>query len=502
MSGGPPLLRVRGISKSFPGVRALDGVDLTLEPGEVLALTGENGSGKSTLAKIVYGAERPDVGTVEVDGEPVTMTGPADALRLGIVAISQELTLAPSLSVTENILMGRLPRRHGVVDWAAAHAKARRELARLDLSLDEKRAVRELSVEQQQQVEVVRAISASSRLIVLDEATSSLSERATRQLLEMIRRLSADGVAILMISHRLAELYAVATRATVLRDGRLVGDAPLPATDANALVSMMVGRDLTDLYGRRERVPGEVVLSVRDLHTSDGAVSAVDLDVRRGEILGVAGLVGSGKSELALTLAGGLNVLRGEVSVDGRTVDLTSPRTALAGGIGYVTDDRKRYGLFGSRSVSHNMSLWWRRLISRSVLIDARRERHLTAETMHRYRIRAASPRTNISTLSGGNQQKAMLARVFTLDLPVLVLNEPTRGIDVGAKAEVYGFLQDAAEAGAAIVLVSSELPELLGVTDRIVTVHQGALTAHFETHQCDEQMLGQAMLTNSLPAS
>jgi ABC-type sugar transport system ATPase subunit len=493
---------MRGINKSYPGVHALQDVDLTLHEGEVLALTGENGSGKSTLAKILYGYQRPDSGTLEIDGEAVSFASPADALRRGIVAISQELTLAPSLSVTENILMGRLPRRSSVVDWVAAHRQARDAMARVGLAVDEARPVGELSVELQQQVEIVRAISASSRVIVLDEATSSLSESATGQLLDLIRRLSADGVAIVMISHRLAELYAVASRATVLRDGRLVGDAPLPSTPERNLVAMMVGRDLQDLYGRRRRTLGEPVLTVRGLCTGDGELQPIDFDVRRGEILGVAGLVGSGKSTMALALAGGVPGIGGEVRVNGREADLSSPRTALACGIGYVTDDRKRYGLLKTRSVQENLSLWWTDLLSRWTILDPRAERKMAMDTMSAFGIRAGSPSAPITALSGGNQQKVMLARLFALRPDVLVLNEPTRGIDVGAKSEVYRFMQDAAERGVAIVMVSSELPELFGVADRIITLYQGAINGEFVPERSDEHEVAHAVLAPVVASS
>jgi ABC-type sugar transport system ATPase subunit len=490
------LVRMRGISKAYPGVQALRDVDLTLDAGEVLAVTGENGSGKSTLAKILYGYQPADAGEVEINGEPVIFSAPADALALGIVAISQDLTLAPTLSVAENIMMGHLPRRRGgVVDWSATRRQARAAMARLELDIDETKPVGALSVELQQQVEVVRAVSASSQVIVLDEATSSLSEAATEHLLDLIRRLAGEGVGIVMISHRLTELYAVANRAIVLRDGRLVDEAPLPETSEKQLVAAMVGRDVEDLYGRRQRSVGEPVLTVSGLCTDDGELAPVDFGVHRGEILGIAGLVGSGKSTLGLALAGGIPNAQGEVQVKEQRVDLSSPRSALASGIGYVTDDRKRHGLLATRSVQENLSLWWLDRLTRFGILDTREERRMAAEKMKEFHIRASHPGAPITTLSGGNQQKVLLARVFALGLDVLVLNEPTRGVDVGAKSEVYRFMQEAAENGVAVVMISSELPELLGVTDRVLALYQGAVNAEFATQRCDERQLAHAVL-------
>jgi ABC-type sugar transport system ATPase subunit len=482
-----PIVSMRGISKDFPGVRALDSVELTLYPGEVHALAGENGSGKSTLAKILYGALQADAGTVEVDGKPVSFSAPRQAIERGIVAISQELTLAPTLTVAENILMGRLPARGVVVDRRRMNREARAALVPLGVHVDPGLRVASLPIELQQEVEVARAVSARSRVLILDEATSSLSEAATERLLAKIAQLRAQGVAILFISHRLRELYAAAQRATVLRDGRLVGNVPLPDTSEALLVRMMVGREISDLYGKRELEHGEPVLEVRGLTTPAGEVRDTSFTVRAGEIVGIAGLVGCGKSELGLALAGGLPS-DGDVLVRGRRVRLRTPRAAVKAGIGFIPEDRKRSALFPTRTVRQNLSLAWMTRLAKLGLINVFQERALAAETVRRFSVRTRSLDAPIVSLSGGNQQKVVLGRGFALTPKVVVLGEPTRGIDVGAKSEVYRFIQDMAAGGAAVVMISSEMPELLGLSDRVLVMFRGRIVGEFERGKAHEE--------------
>jgi ABC-type sugar transport system ATPase subunit len=473
-------LRLSGIAKRFPGVLALDGVDLTLHAGVVHALTGGNGSGKSTLARIACGALAPDAGRIEVDGVARRFGSTQEALALGIVSITQELTLAPTLSVAENIFIGRLPRgRMRTIDWRKLRAEAREILDRLDVGVDERRAVGELSVELQQEVEIARAVSSPSRLLILDEATSSLSEVATKRLLEVVEHLRSRGVAVLMISHRVHELYDAASTASVLRDGRLVADVPLRSTAERELVRLMVGRDLGDYYRKRRIEPGEVVLEVEGLRSHDGKLGPTTLSVRRGEIVGVAGLVGSGKAELGLALGGAIPS-EGSVRVRGQVADLSHPRSALAGGIGLVPDDRKRAALLPTRSVAENFSVAWTSELTRAGLLDARAERRRVRAAIERYNVITTSAQSRITALSGGNQQKVVLGRVFDRDLAVLVLSEPTRGIDVATKSEVYRVMQERAETGAAIILISSEIPELLGIADRILVFFRGRIRGEF----------------------
>jgi ribose transport system ATP-binding protein len=485
---------MRGIRKDFPGVRALDDVDLEVRASEIHALAGENGSGKSTLAKILYGALTPDTGTVEIDGEPVTFANPRQAIRHGVIAISQELTLAPTLTVAENILMGRLPRRGRFVDWREANRCALEALAELGVAVDPNRRVGALSVELQQEVEVARAVSAHPRVLVLDEATSSLSEAATERLLHRLEQLRARGVAILFISHRLRELYQCASRATVLRDGRLVGTAPLPETPERRLVGMMVGREITDLFNKRTIAPGRPALVVEGLSTEDGAVREASLEVREGEIVGLAGLVGCGKTELGLAIAGAVPST-GDVRVLGEDVRLRSPRDAIRSQIGFVPEDRKRSAILPTRSVGKNLSLAWMKKLTRLGLINLAEERRLGQSTVRRFSVRTPSLATQIVNLSGGNQQKIVLGRWFALAPRVVVLAEPTRGIDVGAKSEVYGFIQEMAAEGAAILMVSSELPELLGLADRILVMFRGHIAAEFDPQTTDEEQIAHVAL-------
>jgi ABC-type sugar transport system ATPase subunit len=493
-----PLLRLTGITKRFPGVVALDGVDLALEAGVVHALTGENGSGKSTLARIASGALAPDAGRMEIDGVERTIRSPKEALDAGIVMISQEPALAPTLSVAENIFIGRLPRgRLRRIDWVKLRADARAVLESLQVRVDERRAVGELSVELRQEVEIARAVSSPSRLLILDEATSALSEAASQRLLGILEHLRSRGVAVLMISHRIAELYGAASIATVLRDGRVVADVQLTSTPESELVRLMVGRDLGDYYGKRRIHPGETVMEVDRLRSRDGRLKATTLSARRGEIIGVAGLVGSGKAELGLAL-GGAVPSDGSVRILGRPADISQPRTALASGIGFVPDDRKRAGLLPTRSVAENFSVAWMPELTRVGLLDTRLERRRVREAIERYNVVTPSPRSLITTLSGGNQQKVVLGRVFARAVEVLVLSEPTRGIDVGSKSEIYRLMQERAQNGAAIIVISSDLAELIGIADRILVFFRGELRAEFAAAGLGEEELAHVTMSGA----
>ncbi len=493
-----PLLRLTGITKRFPGIVALDAVDLTLHAGVVHALTGENGSGKSTLARVAVGALAPDAGRIEVDGVERALASPREALDLGIVTITQELTLAPTLSVAENIFIGRLPRgRLRAVDWGRLRSDARAILDRLDVRVDERRAVGELSVELQQEVEIARAFASPSRLLILDEATSSLSEAAATRLLEVVEQLRSDGVGVLMISHRLHELYAAASTATVLRDGHLVADVPLPSTPQSELIRLMVGRELRDYYHRRRLEPGETVLEVENLRSRDGRLGPTTLSVRSGEIVGVAGLADSGTTEFGLALAGAVPS-EGIVRVLGRPADLSQPRSALASGIGFVPADRGRAAMLPTRNVAENFSVAWTSELCRAGVMDARSERRRVRAAIERYNVMPASPYTRITALSGGNQQKIVLGRVLDRKPEVLVLSDPTRGIDVGAKSEIYRLLQEHAQQGAAILVISSELSELLGIADRILVFFGGEVRGECAAAGLQEDRLAHAMVSGA----
>lgn len=487
---GAPIIRLEGISKSYPGVKALQDVDFTVRAGEVHALTGENGSGKSTLSKVMSGMIQPDAGRIIVDGQETVLPNPAAAIAMGIVIISQELTLAPTLSVAENIFLGRLPRnRLGLVDWKRLESDAEAALARLGVHVSPRARVSSLSLELQQEVEIARALSADARVLILDEATSSLSEAATRRLLDLVITERDRGLAVVMITHRMPEIYAVASVATVLRDGRLVDTVPLAQTSEQRLVQLMVGREIGDFYGKRAVRPGETVIEVEGLHMPVGILAPTTLSVRRGEIFGVAGLVGSGKSEFALALGGAIPSA-GSVKVRGRRVQLGDPRRAIAAGIGFVPEDRKASALLLVRSVLENFGLAWMDRFSRAGILDTRQEAAQVDRAIRDYGVAVGTSGVPMSTLSGGNQQKVILGRSFARRPDILVLSEPTRGIDVGAKSEIYRPLQDAAEAGAAVIVVSSELPELLGIADRIGVFFEGRMEQIFDRAEADEESL------------
>lgn len=479
-SASLPLLSMRGITKTYPGVRALDAVDLELRAGEIHALTGENGSGKSTLSKVLGGVIAPDSGQIVLDGSPVRFARPIAALRSGIVMISQELTLAPTLTVAENIFMGRLSRRGaGAVDWSRVRAEARVILRDLGSDVSVTERVDRLSVEQQQIVEIARAVSFKARILILDEATSSLSEAATERLLRLVTEQAARGAAVLMITHRMPELYAVASAATVLRDGRRIATVPLPGTPERDLVRYMVGRELNDYFGTKHDIPTDpppdAVLHVDGLRTPGGVLRPTSLTVRRGEIVGVAGLVGSGKAELGMALGGAVPA-QGSVTVAGRRIRLGDPRSSLKGGIGFVPDDRKRSALLPVRSVAENLALSWLGHLGRGGVLRVRQERREVRAAIERYGVVTASPAVRVANLSGGNQQKVILGRLFALPFDVFVLSEPTRGVDVGAKSAIYAMLRQIAARGAGVLLISSELPELIGIADRVVVFFEGAI--------------------------
>jgi ABC-type sugar transport system ATPase subunit len=494
VSATVPLVLARGISKRFGGIAALSDVTIELREGEAHALVGENGSGKSTLGNILAGALNPDAGELFVDGERVRLESPSDALARGIVAITQELTLAPTLTVTENVLLGRLPRKGPVVQWAAARRAARAALDDLQVQVDENAPVGSLPIAARQEVEIARAFSTPARLMIVDEATSSLSEQAAARLLDRLEARRRGGTAIVFVSHRLPEIYAAAERATVLRDGRRVGVFALAETPSRDLVHRMVGREISDLYAKREIAKGEPVLEVAGLTTADGAALDVAFEVRAGEILGIAGLVGSGKSEIGLALAGALPAA-GSIAISGARVDLTDPRAAIAAGIAYVPDDRKRSALFPTRTTAQNLSVAWSERLSRLGVVAPGPERALVDASIERFGVRASSPHQPVVQLSGGNQQKVVLARWLSSDPKVVVLSEPTRGVDIGAKSEVYRLVQATAARGAAIVMISSELPELLGLADRIVVMRHGRLVSELDRASATEEKIAEYAL-------
>lgn len=485
-----PILEARGIRKVFPGVVALDGVSLQALGGEIHAVVGENGAGKSTLMKILSGALQPDEGTLYLEGRPVRFTDTRQALTQGIAIIYQELSVIDALSVGENVFLGRLPQRVGVpgiVDWWRLHEQSRRLLERLGVSIDPETPTRELSVGQKQLVEIARALSHDVKVLILDEPTSSLSLQETARLFEILRALKEQGVAILYITHRLEEVFLLADRVTVLRDGRLVGTLPIAQATRESLIRMMVGRDLSTYYRKAQTTPGNVRLEVRNLCRT-GVFHEVSLRIRTGEIVGLAGLVGAGRTELARCLFGVDPFNSGEILVDGKPVLIRSPRDAVRQGIVLVPEDRKLQGLVLLLSVRENITLSVLRQLTRFGFPARRREEELAKSFVERLRIRTPSLEQRVINLSGGNQQKVVLARALATSPKVLILDEPTRGIDVGAKAEVHGLIAELAEAGIAILLISSELPEVLSMSHRVLVMSRGRIVAEFPREEASEE--------------
>jgi ribose transport system ATP-binding protein len=482
MSTSAPLLDVRGLSKSFPGVRALDNVSVRAAAGEVLAVVGENGAGKSTLMKILAGVHRPDAGDIFLDGRPVRFAGVRDALNHGIVLIHQELNLADNLSVAANLFLGRERLRGGPLGWldrAAMTREATALLHRVGLNVPPNRPLGELAIGQQQLVEIARALAQSARIIIMDEPTSSLSQKETETLFGVIADLKRQGVTVLYISHRLAEVQAVADRVTVLRDGRNAGDLSREQISHAAIVKLMVGRDLKQFYARRHDAPPTdrpPRLEVRGVRYANGPASPVSFAVRAGEVVGMAGLVGAGRTELSEALFGLRPITAGDVLIDGRPVRVTSPRAAIRHGLLLAPEDRRLYGLILADTVEHNLSLPNLDMLSTLRLVLRRREMGLAERLVNRLRVRTPTVTKAVGLLSGGNQQKVALGKWLARSPAVLILDEPTRGVDVGARSEIYALMDQLAGDGVAILMISSDLEEVLGMSDRVLVLHEGRL--------------------------
>ncbi|MCK9988489.1 MAG: ribose transport system ATP-binding protein [Azoarcus sp.] len=474
-----PVLEMRGISKTFPGVRALRDVSLTLYPGEVHSLMGENGAGKSTLMKILSGAYTADEGgEIRIDGQPVVIDGPLSSKALGVAVIYQELTLCASLTVAENIYLGRELRNGGRIDRHGMEAGCAGILERLGASFGPRTLVSDLSIAERQLVEIARAIHADARILVMDEPTTPLSSRETDRLFELIRQLRADGLAIVYVSHRMAEIYELSDRVSVLRDGSYVGTLDRDALSAEALVQMMVGRDLSGFYKKDHKPyePGAVVMAVRDMN--DGRrVRGCSFDLHAGEVLGIAGLVGAGRTELARLIFGADERAGGELVVDGVPVRLKTPLDAIRAGVVYLTEDRKGRGLFLDMSVRDNINVCACSDDARTGgVLNLAKARDRAAAAIRDLAIRVPNSRVNVGALSGGNQQKVLLSRLLEIKPRVLILDEPTRGVDIGAKAEIYRIINDLANRGVGVIVISSELPEVVGTADRVLVMREGEL--------------------------
>ena len=493
MADSPPFLELRGIVKRFPGVVALDGVNLDVRAGEVHALLGENGAGKSTLIKTIAGVYRPDAGEMLVEGRIASIRRPHDAQALGISTIYQEFTLAPDMTVAENIFLGREPLRIGaplsIVDRTALVRRTREVLASLDLQIDAEAAVKHLGVAQQQMVEIAKALSLDARLIIMDEPTATLTAHEIERLFAAIARLKQRGVAVIYVSHRLDEVKAICDRATILRDGAYVATVPVAATSIDEMIRLMVGRDLKDKFPKAAVGARDEVLRVENL-TRRGVLHGVSFSVRRGEIVGIAGLVGSKRTETARAIFGADPLDGGRIFLHGKEVTVRTPADAIANRIALVPEDRKRHGIFASLSVWENIVVSALGRFSRAGLLDLRTVKRHAQEFVASLRVATPDLDKRVLELSGGNQQKVVIAKWLNTNAELFLFDEPTRGIDVGGKIEVYKLMGDLLARGAAIVMISSELPEILGLSDRVLVMRDGRICGEFTRAEATEETI------------
>lgn len=483
MSGEDAVLEVSDLTVEFPGVKALDGVGFSIVPGEVHAIVGENGAGKSTLLKILGGVHQPTSGALSLLGEPYAPSRPSDAIAAGIAVIYQEFTLFPDLTVAENVFIGREP-YNGFsrgIDYASMRSECRRVFSMLDFDVDPDARAGDLSVSEQQLVEIAKALSVDGRVIVMDEPTAALSRNEVQRLLTIVKRLREEGRSIIYVSHHLDEVFAVADRATVLRDGKKVTTVDIGNTSEDELVQLMVGRDVKSVFEREDGVVGDTVLEV-DRIAAGRILRDVSLTVRSGEVVGIGGVAGAGQAELTQAIFGALQVRSGSMSLNGSAFAPSTPADAIASGVGYLHDDRKQAGIFPHLSVTKNLTVTiLDRVRGLFRLLSFEKEATAYDAYRSRMRIKASSPAQLISQLSGGNQQKVLLGRALAREGRLLLLNEPTRGVDIGAKAEIHALITELTSAGVAVLMVSSDLPELIGMSDRIIVLSHGTVVGHLE---------------------
>ena len=487
---GTPVLSMRNIAKAFGKFYALKGVDLTVWPGEIHALMGENGAGKSTLMKILAGAYTATSGEILIDGRPHAIKGPKDALAAGITLIYQEMQLAPNLTVAENIFLGSELARGGLVQRKEMIHQAQAVIDRLGAQFKASDRVMTLTIAEQQQVEIARALHRNSRVLVMDEPTAALSSRETQRLFELILRLRDEGMAIIYISHRMAEVYELSDRVSVLRDGQYVGSLTRDKLNASELVRMMVGRPLSDLFNKeRDIPPGQPRLRVEDL-TDGGKVKASSLVVRAGEIVGLAGLVGAGRSELAQLIFGVRRATGGVIEIDGEPVVIHSPRAAIELGIGFLTENRKEQGLFLEMAAQENITMATLERDARWGMLNRKKAQTLSDDAISLLNIRVPHAQVRAGGLSGGNQQKLLISRWVAIGPRILLLDEPTRGVDVGAKSEIYRIMTQMARQGVAILMISSELPEVVGMSDRVYVMREGSIAGELQAGDISQESI------------
>lgn len=487
------ILEMKGISKHFYGVQALAKVDLRVEEGEVHVLVGENGAGKSTLMKILSGAYQRDSGEIFFDGEKLELSSPLAAQEKGISIIYQEFNLIPGLTVAENIYLGREPqKKSGLVDWKKLYKNTSKVLDRLDTDINPKILVKKLSVAEQQFVEIAKALSFGSKLIIMDEPSATLTPGEIRKLFNVIENLKADAVSIIYISHHLDELFEIGDSVTVLRDGELISRDQVKDVDKDYIIKQMVGRELTKSFPERKKEPGEVVLEINNISRA-GILNNISFDLRKGEILGIAGLVGSGRTELVRAIYGADLKDKGEIKLFGNKVEINSPKDSIENGIGLLPEDRKQQGLVLEQPVKSNVTLARLEELVDKYLINQNKEEKEVNKFVDDLNIKTPSIETLAKSLSGGNQQKVVLAKWLFTDSNILIFDEPTRGIDVGAKFEIYLLMNKLTELGKSIIMISSDMPEIIGMSDRVLVVHQGEITGEFNKEELTQEKIMQS---------
>jgi rhamnose transport system ATP-binding protein len=484
------ILELRNISKSFSGVEVLHNVNFSLQPGEIHALLGENGAGKSTLVKLITGFHQPSTGEIYLNGELVNFSDTRDSRDAGIAAIYQELSLFPDLDVAENIFIGRQPlNKSKMVDWRKLYAEAEKLLNSLGVKIDLRQKARNLSIAEQQMVEIARAFSINARILIMDEPTSSLTLNEVADLFALVRNIRKNGTAVIFISHRLEELFEIADRVTVLRDGLYVGTKPMKEVTREELIRMMVGRSISEQFPKIEVPKSDIVLQVEKL-SSERSFQNISFELRRGEILGFAGLVGAGRTALANTLFGIQHTSAGRIILEGKPVTITSPQQAMRLGLAYVPEDRLQHGLVSEMNITKNITLPRLGDFSQAGWVLTRRERKTAFDVSCQMEVRANSIYQLTRELSGGNQQKVVLGKWLSTNPRILILDEPTRGIDVGTKAAVHLLMTRLASEGMAIILISSELPEILGMSDRIIVMREGYITGEFSREEATQEKI------------
>ena len=484
------ILRAENISKSFPGVKALDNVQISIERGKVHAVLGENGAGKSTLMKILIGMLTPDSGEIYYKGERIKFTSVHDAIKTGLSMIHQELLPFPELSIAENIFMGNEPTSKflGWINQKEMNKSAALLMNKLGAKVRVTKAMKELSIAEMQMAEIAKAISNKAEIIIMDEPTSALSNREVDILFGIIEELKQQGIAIIYISHKLDEILRISDTITIMRDGKHITTCDKSELDHDQLIALIVGRELSSIFDKKEINPGEVVLSVKEL--TGAKFKAINFNVRSGEMVGIAGLMGSGRTEIVNAIYGLEKILKGEIIVKGKKVKIRSPRDAIKNSIGLVSEDRKKFGLVLTSTVKHNITISSLRKCSNGPFLNLKKENQIVDEQIQKLSIKTSSPDQIVNFLSGGNQQKIVISKVLLNDADIIIFDEPTRGIDIGAKSEIYRLMTQLVKDGKAIILISSELTEILGMSDRILVIHEGAIKVELSKAEATQELI------------